>query len=150
MIRDSYHISECGNWHGSNSSGPQWPSLALLFHVKEKTSCTATIISPRWLVTSCTCITDISSNPLEWVAFGGPHGFTPTMEAGTQIKIVKGIIQHPRAKHLQHLVEHDLALIELHQPFQFTPSVRAACLASHKSEQTSNCIQVGWASTDIG
>ena len=37
-------------------SGAQWPSLAVLFNVKRKASCTVTIFSPRWMVTSLTCV----------------------------------------------------------------------------------------------
>ena len=37
-------------------AGAQWPSLAVLFNVKRKASCTVTIFSPRWLLTSHTCV----------------------------------------------------------------------------------------------
>ena len=59
----------CGSWNLTDSvasllvggeadleSGAQWPSLAVLFNVKRKASCTVTIFSPRWMVTSLTCV----------------------------------------------------------------------------------------------
>ena len=61
--------SVCGSWNLTDSvasllvggeadleSGAQWPSLAVLFNVKRKASCTVTIFSPRWMVTSLTCV----------------------------------------------------------------------------------------------
>ena len=80
--------SVCGQWNLTDSvetllvgggeadleSGSQWPSLAVLFNVRRKTSCTVTIISPRWLVTSYSCVDTEGINPLEWVVFAGPSG----------------------------------------------------------------------------
>ena len=133
-----------------HQSGSQWPSLALLFHVKLKVSCTASIISPKWLATSHSCISSISVNPLEWVAFGGPDGFTAVMDETTQIKIVKDIIHHPHARHHQHLVNYDFALIELHEPFKFNSLVGAICLEQETSRESDLCVQAGWTSTSIG
>ena len=61
----------CGSWNLTDAvaaqlvgdtevadleAGAQWPSLAVLFNVKRKASCTVTIFSPRWLLTSHTCV----------------------------------------------------------------------------------------------
>ena len=118
--------------------------------MKQKTSCTASIISPKWLATSHSCVSAISNNPLEWVVFGGPAGFTPVMDETTQIKIVKDIIHHPHYKHHQHLVTYDFALIELHEPLKFNSLVSAACLAITPTPEPERCVQAGWTSTSIG
>nr|CAD7408682.1 unnamed protein product [Timema poppensis] len=41
---------------GDRSNNGQWPSVALLYHTGYKTRCTASIISPRWLLSSYNCI----------------------------------------------------------------------------------------------
>ncbi len=41
----------------SSSAGEeQWPSIAYLFHVDQKTSCTASIIGSRWMLASFGCV----------------------------------------------------------------------------------------------
>ena len=48
---------ECGLW--AEASDP-WPSLALVLHVRTKTSCPASVLSPRWLLTSSQCLTSVT------------------------------------------------------------------------------------------
>ena len=65
-------ISECGKWNLSSSlaaklagetgdrfgtAGERWPSLAYLINTKDRTTCTASIIGPRWVVVAHSCIT---------------------------------------------------------------------------------------------
>ena len=65
-------IPECGRWNLSNNLAAKlagdaednfvtdeerWPSLAYLVHVRDKSTCTASIIGPRWVVASHSCIT---------------------------------------------------------------------------------------------
>ena len=64
-----FFISECGKWPLSNnltaklagenvelSKEERWQSLAYLIHVTDKTTCTVSIIGPRWLLTSHSCL----------------------------------------------------------------------------------------------
>ena len=110
-------------------SGAQWPSLAVLFNVKRKASCTVTIFSPRWLVTSLTCVRD-SLNPLEWVVFAGPSGYNPSASESAQIKLVKTILGHPESRRGQHLVTSDLALVEIHDGLSFNSWKRVSLYPS--------------------
>lgn len=41
---------------GNGAANGQWPSVAILFQNKTKATCTATIISPRWLLSSYNCL----------------------------------------------------------------------------------------------
>lgn len=41
---------------GDGATNGQWPSVALLFNAKQRASCTATIISPKWLLVSYSCL----------------------------------------------------------------------------------------------
>ena len=128
-----------------------------MFHVKEKVSCTATILAPSWLLSSSSCISSISNSPQEWVVFAGP----PTQELDmeyTQIMIVREILHHPGVRHHQHLVSPDLALVSLHHPFSFAQAgVGAVCLQEEeeeekeeKEEEEEECLVVGWSSNTTG
>ena len=58
----------CGKWELSDSmtakltgedvnvENEKWQSLAYLLHLPDKTSCTASIIGPRWIMTSHSCL----------------------------------------------------------------------------------------------
>ena len=106
-----------------------------MFHVKKKVSCTATIISPSWLLSSSSCISNITSSPQEWVVFAGPPTQQLDMEY-TQIMIVRDILHHPAVRHHQHLVSPDLALVSLHHPFSFSQAeVGAVCLQEKEVQE---------------
>ena len=130
-------------------SGAQWPSLAVLFNVKRKASCTVTIFSPRWLVTSLTCVRD-SLNPLEWVVFAGPSGYNPSASESAQIKLVKTILGHPESRRGQHLVTSDLALVEIHDGLSFNSLVSPLCLAAAPIQERQLCVTAGWTSSSEG
>ena len=128
--------------------GAQWPTLALLFNVKSGTSCTVSILSTTWLISSHSCISSISPDPLEWVLFGGPSG--NKADNSTQIRIVRDIVSHPRARQSQHLVSHDIALVRLFEPLVFSSEVNAICLASQQISSRQLCVSAGWASSGAG
>ena len=131
-------------------SGSQWPSLAVLFNVKRKASCTVTIFSPRWLVTSHTCVQENSLNPLEWVVFAGPSGYSPSASESAQIKLVKSILTHPLARRGRHLVGQDLALVEIHDGLNFNSLVSPLCLAETPIQSRQLCVTAGWTSSSEG
>ena len=156
-------ISVCGSWNLTDSvasllvggeadleSGAQWPSLAVLFNVKRKASCTVTIFSPRWMVTSLTCVKENSLNPLEWVVFAGPSGYNPSASESAQIKLVKSILGHPASRRGQHLVSSDLALVEIHDGLSFNSLVSPLCLADAPVQERQLCITAGWTSSSEG
>ena len=41
---------------GDGATNGQWPSVALLYHTRYKSSCTTSIISPKWLLSSYSCL----------------------------------------------------------------------------------------------
>ena len=156
-------ISVCGSWNLTDSvasllvggeadleSGAQWPSLAVLFNVKRKASCTVTIFSPRWMVTSLTCVRENSLNPLEWVVFAGPSGYNPSASESAQIKLVKTILGHPGSRRGQHLVTSDLALVEIHDGLSFNSLVSPLCLADTPVQERQLCVTAGWTSSSEG
>ena len=85
--------------------------------------------------------------PQEWVVFAGPASSASIlhMEADTQVMIVKDILRQPGSRHLQHVSSRDLALISLHEPLSFSPSLGAACIRSEEEDRTEQqCVIVGW------
>jgi len=154
---------ECGRWNLTENvanllvggdvdleTGSQWPSVAVLFNVKRKASCTISIFSPKWLITTHSCVQSKSLNPLEWVVFGGPAGYNPRASESAQIKIVKNIISHPSAKFSQHLMTHDIALIEIHDTLELNSLVNAICLAESEIKDRQLCVSAGWTSSSEG
>jgi len=142
---------ECGKWKlgsdNSSNAGNQtsdMPSLALLFNVRKKITCTFTIVSPIWLIGSISCVANISMDTQEWVVFGGTPGSSPLGHSATQIKIVKSLIPHPRAKQGSHLMDNDFLLVELMQPLSLDNKIQATCLATSAISEADNCFSAGW------
>jgi len=143
----------CGKWPlsenltaklaGENVSWTErWQSLAYLIHVKDRTTCTATIIGPRWLITSQSCIAKTDLNSLDWAVVGGPSGENETYE--TQIKAVNRIVKHPFSSKMRGLFRNDLALIELTHSFEFDEFVQPICLGEAEPQNGDMCVIAGW------
>ncbi|XP_068086378.1 uncharacterized protein [Anabrus simplex] len=136
---------------GDGATNGQWPSVALLYHTRHKTSCTASIISPKWLLSSYNCLhlRDKQMLPTNWVAFGGGSMFEVD-KPETQIREVQNIVPYPQVKYNQFLFNNDIALIELSQPLQFTRYVGAICLPEKDIEPRQLCVTAGWGYTSPG
>nr|CAD7264850.1 unnamed protein product [Timema shepardi] len=136
---------------GDRSNNGQWPSVALLYHTGYKTRCTASIISPRWLLSSYNCIKhrDKSLSPNSWVVFGGGSMFDRD-KPDTQIREVRTIVPHPQVKYNQFLYNHDIVLIELTQSLEFTRYVSPICLPEKEIEPRQLCVTAGWGYTSPG
>ncbi|XP_069682379.1 uncharacterized protein [Periplaneta americana] len=136
---------------GDGATNGQWPSVALLYHTRYKTSCTASIISPKWLLSSYNCLhlRDNSLKAESWVAFGGGSMFE-TDKPDTQIREVRSIIPYPQVKYNQFLYNNDIALIELSEPLMFTRYVGAICLPEKEIEPRQLCVTAGWGYTSPG
>nr|CAD7425849.1 unnamed protein product [Timema monikensis] len=136
---------------GDRANNGQWPSVALLYHTGYKTRCTASIISPRWLLSSYNCIKhrDKSLSPNSWVVFGGGSMFDRD-KPDTQIREVRTIVPHPQVKYNQFLYNHDIVLIELTQSLEFTRYVSAICLPEKEIEPRQLCVTAGWGYTSPG
>ena len=135
---------DCGLW--SKSSDP-WPSLALLFHVPTKLTCTATILTPSYLLTSAQCVNNISDKRQQYVVFAGPpHSASILDMESTQILLVRDIINHPAFRRHQQMTSHDVTLVSLYDPFTFGQGVGAACLKPDPVPD--QCMIVGWRSSD--
>ena len=79
--------------------------------------------------------------------FAGPATSASILQMGesTQVMIVKDILRQPGARLLQHLSSRDLALISLHEPLSFSPSLGAACISREEEQGVEEqCVIVGW------
>ncbi|XP_071443070.1 transmembrane protease serine 5-like [Hetaerina americana] len=136
---------------GDEAANGQWPSVALLYHTRERATCTGSIISPRWLIASYNCLhmREKSLLPDGWVAFGGGSTFDKD-KPETQIRTVKSIVPYPQVKYNRFLYNHDVALVELMEPLTFTQSVGAICLPEKPIEPRQLCVTAGWGYTSPG
>ncbi|KAG8238853.1 hypothetical protein J437_LFUL018678 [Ladona fulva] len=136
---------------GNVTANGQWPSVALLYHTGQRTTCTASIVSPRWLVASYNCLhmREKSLTADGWVAFGGGSTFEKD-KPETQIRSVRSIVPYPQVKYNRFLYNHDIALVELAEPLSFTRSVGAICLPEKPIEPRQLCVTAGWGYTAPG
>ena len=89
-MTDSVETLLVGGGEGDLESGSQWPSLAVLFNVKRKTSCTVTIISPWWLVTSYSCVHTTTVNPLEQFVL-----LAKNVKGAAAVELIKQALEAP-------------------------------------------------------
>lgn len=147
-----YFYLGCGGWNltAGPVSSQTSPALATLVNVSLKKSCTATIFSPLWLLTSYSCIQTGNISSLEWVVLAGISDTDPLADDKTQIRIVREVVPHPLARLGQHLTSPDLALVQLDQPLSLGDLVGAVCLASKELQEDQVCISVGWTLAETG
>ena len=131
------------------SEDVQWPSVAYLFHVNSSSSCTVSIIGQNWLIASYECIASSSDlDPFNWVVFAGPAGPSATspdgLDNGTQIKLIKRFVIHPKADFAEGIRSNDVALIEVDEAFDFNPYVSNVCIADGPIANGLKCVTAGW------
>ncbi|XP_063223858.1 uncharacterized protein LOC134531825 isoform X2 [Bacillus rossius redtenbacheri] len=130
---------------GDRASGGQWPSVALMYHAGHRASCTASIVSPVWLLTSFNCLKskDKALAPDTWAVFAGGSMFDED-KPERQIRKVQAIVPHPQAKFNQFVFNDDLALVRLADPLALTRYVSAVCLPEEEIEPRQLCVTAGW------
>lgn len=84
---------------GNDAVDTQWPSVALLYDKKRNLQCTASILTPLWVMASYSCVVeaDNSVKPLDWTLYaGGTNFFSEMNNTSTQSKIVENIVTYPQ------------------------------------------------------
>ncbi|XP_075236537.1 uncharacterized protein LOC142333391 [Lycorma delicatula] len=136
---------------GEEAADGQWRSVAIIYQTKTKGSCTASIITPRWLISSYNCLhsKDKTLSAEGWVVFGGGSIFE-TEKPETQTKDVLEMIPHPQAKYNRFHYDNDIVLVGLKEPLTFTQYVGAICLPEKEIEPRQICVTAGWGYTSPG
>jgi hypothetical protein len=134
---------------GNRGTETQWPSLTLLYNKRRNMQCTATLISPVWVIASHSCIFDSNSRavalPNDWILYAGSTNFFSNADnSTTQVGQIKRILPHPQAKFAQFEFANDVVLVELAKPLTMTRNVSAMCLPDKDIEPRQLCVIAGW------
>ncbi|XP_050087595.1 transmembrane protease serine 9-like [Anopheles aquasalis] len=129
-------------------------SLALAFNNNPAIKCAVNIVSPRWALTSYTCIKGKAefADEIKWKLFAGLIKFTtseeqlttPHIEEAPQIVNIKRVVPYPRNN--QPMYSDDAVLLELATPLQFNDVIGSVCLTETPStiDPTQRCLTTGW------
>ncbi|XP_049536604.1 trypsin-like [Anopheles darlingi] len=136
---------------GNNRDRSTSISLALAFSNNAAIKCTANIVSPRWALTSYTCIKGKTKNEgeMKWKLIAGPieHSAskeqltTPHIEDGLQIVDIKRVVS-------QFMYTDDAVLLELATPLKLNDIIGSVCLTETSSTINPKewCVTTGWES----
>ncbi|XP_043829201.1 LOW QUALITY PROTEIN: plasma kallikrein [Dromiciops gliroides] len=129
---------------GSRSVAQEWPWQASL-HVKLRTQthvCGGSIIGKQWVITAAHCFDDLSS-PDNWRIYTGILNQSE-IQADTPFSRAKKIIIHPQYEISE--TRHDIALIKLEVPMNFTGLQKSICLPLKEDSNMpyTNCWVTGW------
>uniref|UniRef100_A0A1B0D3E0 Peptidase S1 domain-containing protein n=1 Tax=Phlebotomus papatasi TaxID=29031 RepID=A0A1B0D3E0_PHLPP len=128
-------------------------SVALAFSESSNLICSATIVAPRWAVSTYSCIigrtelVDGRNSAVDWKVFAGDRVFTRQLNNSTQIATVKNIYTYPQAKFKQFLYSGDIALLELEDSLKWEPTLSSSCLSIEPSASINSeisCITAEW------
>ena len=120
--------------------------MATLINVSQRRSCTATIFSPLWLVTSYSCVQAANITSQEWVVMAGITEGDSLADKKTQIRSVREVLPYQG----QHLTSPNIALVHLDQPLVLGHRVQAVCLATQNIQNNKTCVSVGGFHTETG
>ncbi|XP_040822156.1 plasma kallikrein [Ochotona curzoniae] len=132
---------------GMNSSSGEWPWQVSL-QVKlasQNHACGGSIIGNQWILTAAHCFDGLLF-PDVWRIYGGIlHLSEITKE--TPFSRIKKIIIHPSYQISE--IGHDIALIQLQTPLNYTDYQKAVCLPSKEDTNIiyTNCWITGWGYT---
>uniref|UniRef100_A0A1B0CML0 Trypsin-like serine protease n=2 Tax=Lutzomyia longipalpis TaxID=7200 RepID=A0A1B0CML0_LUTLO len=128
-------------------------SVALAFSESSNLVCSATIVAPRWVLSSYSCIigrtelVDGRNSAVDWKIFAGDRHFTRQLNDSTRSVAVKNIYTYPQAKFKQFLYSGDIALLELENSLHKESKHETSCLSVQPPSSISaemSCITAEW------
>ncbi|UYV70531.1 endocytosis [Cordylochernes scorpioides] len=141
---------------GSEAIPNSWPwqvSLQLTLMEPVGHMCGGTLVNDRWVVTAAHCFASVQQKELWRVHFGKHNKFEE--ENGEVVRYVKKLIIYPDIpeevfkQNGQFDIGHDLALLQLSAPVNFTSKISTACLPNQGERLAENtiCYSTGWGMT---
>ncbi|XP_054422116.1 plasma kallikrein [Pteronotus mesoamericanus] len=132
---------------GTNSSWGEWPWQVSL-QVKltaQKHVCGGSIIGDRWVLTAAHCFNGLSYSDI-WRIYGGILNLSEITNE-TSFSQIKEIIIHQNYSISENT--HDIALIKLEAPLNYTEFQKPICLPSKEDTNMiyTNCWVTGWGFT---
>ncbi|XP_006882344.1 PREDICTED: plasma kallikrein [Elephantulus edwardii] len=132
---------------GTNSSHGEWPwqvSLQVTL-AGQSHMCGGSIIGHQWVLTAAHCFDGLSA-PDIWRSYSGILNISEITRE-TPFSQIKEIIIHPQYKISE--AGHDIALLKLETPLNFTEFQKPICLPSKDDTNTiyTNCWITGWGYT---
>ncbi|KAM6221016.1 plasma kallikrein [Rhynchocyon petersi] len=129
---------------GTNSSRGEWPwqvSLQVTLTIQSHL-CGGSIIGHQWVLTAAHCFDGLSS-PDIWRSYGAILNLSEITRE-TPFSQIREIIIHPQYKISEG--GHDIALVKLEAPLNFTELQKPICLPSKYDTNTiyTNCWITGW------
>ncbi|XP_076361029.1 uncharacterized protein LOC143252574 [Tachypleus tridentatus] len=143
----------CGTWSltgelqgriigGSSAPDGQWPFVGFLVNkFNNHTLCTVSVLSPRWLVTSASCVKDSDPDVWKYVGSMVSSGYD------LQSHLLKKIILHPNFKQIGQFTNFDVVLLELQTPIPFDGRGGAICLPKSEIQPRQLCVTTSWDQT---
>uniref|UniRef100_A0A8C3VSS6 matriptase n=1 Tax=Catagonus wagneri TaxID=51154 RepID=A0A8C3VSS6_9CETA len=139
---------------GENADEGEWPWQVSLHALGQGHVCGASLIAPSWMVSAAHCFVDSRgfrySDPKMWTAFLGLHDQSKRSVPGVQERHLQRIVSHPFFNDFT--FDYDIALLQLDQPVEYSPTVRPICLpdASHTFPAGKAIWVTGWGHTQEG
>ncbi|XP_064480189.1 uncharacterized protein LOC135393828 isoform X2 [Ornithodoros turicata] len=154
---------ECGSWNLAHGDEPgpharivsttgatqgQWPSVGLL--KAEDKVCIASILSPNWLVTSWSCVSNSSAadDASAWHFVQDAPLLTRADAVVSRNYTLSHMLKHPQLQTFGDVVVNDVVLVKTAQPVDVMGAARAVCLSNNSVQPQQLCVTVGWGMSD--
>jgi secreted trypsin-like serine protease len=114
--------------------------------------CGGSLIDEQWIMCAAHCVDGYVNQPQRFHMKLGTYNYNSINEPGEIVTNVSRIVIHPQYGHpLQ--FSHDMSLLRLTQPVQFTDHIQPVCLPANVDDlmvEGKPCFVTGWGATSEG
>jgi len=114
--------------------------------------CGATLIDQQWVMCAAHCVYGLTNRPQQFRLKLGTYSYNSVNEPGEIISNVSRIIIHPQYQRPLEF-SHDMSLLQLAQPVQFTDHIQPVCVPKNVDNllvEGTPCFVTGWGATSEG